>query len=107
MGLYYQTEYRLGRRGGRVCRRYTGIRAVLAIAIDLLFILTFDLFFGLLFFALKIALRMLTAVLYLLSLPFLAARWVSHKVEQRYRSAGAGSSARVPLKPAWAGYDEV
>ena len=42
MGLYYQTEYRLGRRGGRVCRTYTGLRAFLAIAVDLGFLLTFE-----------------------------------------------------------------
>ena len=42
MGVYYQTEYRLGRRGGVVCRTYTGPRAYLAIAFDLFFLLTFE-----------------------------------------------------------------
>src|SRR3954463_2159749 len=84
MGLYYQTEYRLGRRGGRVCRTYTGLRAFLAIAMDLAFMFTFELMFGLLFFAarnlMRIAGRLLLAVFYALSIPFRVAHWVSLKL---------------------------
>jgi hypothetical protein len=111
MGLYYQTEYRLGRRGGRICRTYTGLRAVLAIAIDLLLILTFDFAFGLLFLVLrtlgKVVLVLLTAVFYLLSVPFRIARWVAHKLEQGPSANQADPAAARPLKPAWAGYDEI
>ncbi|MGO9462813.1 MAG: hypothetical protein ACLQIB_02005 [Isosphaeraceae bacterium] len=42
MGLYYQAEYRIGRRGGRVCHSYSGVRAFLAILFDLVFGLLFD-----------------------------------------------------------------
>jgi len=42
MGLYYQAEYRIGRRGGRVSREYAGFRAFLAILFDLVFGLLFD-----------------------------------------------------------------
>jgi hypothetical protein len=103
MGLYYQTEYRLGRRGGKVCRNYRGLRAILAIAIDLLFVLTFDIVFAVLFFALRMALKLLTAVFYLLSLPFRLARWVSNRLESKFAQAGHGS----PVKPPWPAYDDV
>jgi hypothetical protein len=42
MGLQYQAEYRIGRRGGRVCRTYSGCRAFVAIFLDLIFGLVFD-----------------------------------------------------------------
>ena len=35
MALYYQTEYRLGRRVGRISRSYTGMHAFMAIVLDL------------------------------------------------------------------------
>jgi hypothetical protein len=41
MALYYQTEYRMGRRG-RICRSYTGLQALAAIGIDLFFGLIFE-----------------------------------------------------------------
>jgi len=44
MGLHYEAEYRIGRRGGRVCRSYAGFRAFLAILFDLIFGLFFDVF---------------------------------------------------------------
>ncbi len=106
MGLYYQTEYRLSRRGGRVCRSYTGLRAFLAIAIDLLFLLTFELVFALLFFALRMGLLLLKGVFYVLSLPFRAAQWVSLKLEQR-TEARTRHGAGAVLKPAWAGSREI
>jgi hypothetical protein len=103
MGLYYQTEYRLGRRGGKVCRHYRGLTAVLAIAIDLLFVLTFDILFAVLFFAFRMTLKLLTAVFYLLSLPFRLVRWVSNRLERKFTQPAHGS----PLKPPWPAYDEV
>jgi len=107
MGLYYQTEYRLGRRGGRVCRSYTGLRAFLAIGIDLLFVLTFEIVFRVLFFVLKNTSRLFKAVLYGLSLPFRAAQWVSLRLERRAAPARTRHGAGAALEPAWAGHDEV
>src|SRR5271165_6028632 len=107
MGLYYQTEYRLGRRGGRVCRNYTGFRAFLAIAIDLFFVLTFDLILGLLFFALIMVLKLLKAVAFILSLPFRLVHWISLKLQRRAAAADAWHDSSVPLKPAWTSFDEV
>jgi hypothetical protein len=111
MGLYYQTEYRLGRGGGRICRSYTGLRAILAIAIDLFFVLTFELFFGLLFLVVRNITRIvcfvLMAVFYGLSLPFRAARWVSRKLEQRLSFGRSAGDDRETFKPAWAGFDEI
>jgi hypothetical protein len=37
MSLYYHAEYRVGTRGGRVYRSYSGFRAFLAILFDLVF----------------------------------------------------------------------
>jgi hypothetical protein len=107
MGLNYQTEYRLGRRGGRVCRRYTGLRAFLAIAIDLLFLLTFELVFGVIFFVLRNVLTLFKGVLYALSLPFRAAQWVSLKLDQRAAAVRSRRGAGAILKPAWASSDEL
>jgi hypothetical protein len=108
MGLYYQTEYRLGRNGGRVCRSYTGLRAFLAIAVDLLFVLTFELTFALLYFIMRIAFRLLTAVAYALTLPFRAARWVSARlVTQAPDHRGYWRETPAEMKPAWVGYDEI
>jgi hypothetical protein len=41
MAWTYQAEYRLGTRGGRVTRTYGGVRALLAIASDLMLGLVF------------------------------------------------------------------
>jgi hypothetical protein len=107
MGLYYQTEYRLGRRGGRVCRTYTGLRALLAIAIDLLFLLTFELLFGVLFFALRTVLAVFKVIFYVLSLPFRAVQWVSLKLDRKATAVRSRRGAGAILKPAWAGSDEL
>jgi hypothetical protein len=107
MGLYYQTEYRLGRRGGRVCRSYTGLRAYLAIAIDLLFVLTLELTFGVIFFVMKNFFTLFKGVLYALSLPFRAAQWVALRLDQRAVACRSRRGAEVILKPSWAGSDEL
>jgi hypothetical protein len=107
MGLYYQTEYRLGRRGGRVCRSYTGLRAFLAIAIDLLFLLTVELVFWVILFVLKNLFTLLKGVLYALSLPFRVAQWVAFKLDQKAAAARSRHGAGAFLKPAWSGSDEL
>lgn len=107
MGLYYQTEYRLGRRGGKVCRNYSGFRAILAIAIDLLFLLTFELVFWVSFFVLRNVLTLFKGILYALSLPFRAAHWVSLKLDQRAAAARSRRGTGEFLKPVWAGSDEL
>lgn len=107
MGLYYQTEYRLGRHGGRVCRSYTGLRAFLAIAIDLLFLLTLELVFWVISFVLKNFFTLFKGILYALSLPFRAARWVALKLDQKAAAARSRRGAGAFLKPAWACSDEL
>lgn len=44
MALIYQTEYRLGRRETCVTRSYTGVRALVAIGVDLTLALIFGIF---------------------------------------------------------------
>ena len=99
MALHYQTEYRLGNRG-RVCRSYTGFQAFLAIAIDLVFGLLFELVFAAIglhsniaVLAVHLAVRMLqlywrflvaamTFVVYAVTLPFV---WI-HEIVDGLRS---------------------
>ena len=89
MGLYYQTEYRLGRRGAGSAGPTPGC-AFLAIAVDLLFLLTFELLFGLFFFLLRNLTRIvggiLLAVFYALSVPFRVAHWVFRQLNRRDRN---------------------
>jgi hypothetical protein len=107
MGLYYQTEYRLGRHGGRVRRTYTGVRAFLAIFIDLFFVMTFELAFALVFFILRNIWLLLTAVFYVLSVPFIIAKWVSRRIEQRFPALASSARLRTTFKPAWVSFDDV
>jgi hypothetical protein len=104
MGLSYQTEYRLGRGGGRICRTYTGLRAFLAIAVDLFLMFTFELVLGLLFFLARnftwIVGSILMAVFYALSIPFRVARWVALRLNRP-------ADIDAHRKPAWAGFEEV
>jgi hypothetical protein len=106
MPLSYRTEYRIGPRTGQVIRTYTGPAAFVAIALDLIFVFTFDLLFATLFLTLRITARLLWFVAHVLSLPFRAARWVATRVE------ALSARNRPPVhpalaKPAWAGLDEV
>ena len=58
MALYYQTEYRLGRRG-RISRSYTGFQAFCAILFDLVFGLVFELVTIVISLALRVVFRVL------------------------------------------------
>ena len=99
MALHYQTEYRLGNRG-RICRSYTGFQAFVAIGLDLVFGLFFELvcsIFGLAIqfagLAVHLAVRLfriywrimvaaMTFVVYAVTLPF---AWI-HQAVSRFRS---------------------
>ncbi len=120
MALHYQTEYRLGDRG-RICRSYTGFQAFLAIGFDLLFGLFFELVCSAMALAAWIVMRTawlvlhllriywrvlvatMTAIVYLVTLPFV---WV-HQAMDRLRSRGtdehSGSWVRpdAVVKPSW------
>src|SRR5437763_16747265 len=87
MALHYQTEYRLGSRG-RICRSYTGLQAFVAIVLDLIFGVTFELLataiglsvrlvvlmvqFGVEFLKVnwKILVAAMALVVYIMTLPF-------------------------------------
>jgi hypothetical protein len=126
MALHYQTEYRLGNRG-RVCRSYTGFQAFVAIGLDLVFGLFFELVFvmiglGIRFagLAVQLAVRLLrinwrimvaamTFVVYAVTLPFV---WI-HQAVDRFRTRDGverpDSWARpdATAKPSWAFSREV
>jgi|SRR4051812_8595816 len=96
MGWHYQTEYSLGRRGGRVCRTYSGIEAGVAILVDLFL----SLVFALVGFAMRlswyVAVTVFKFVFELMQLPFKALRWTFGRYGYR----------PVPsAKPAWAADD--
>jgi hypothetical protein len=121
MALHYQTEYRLGQRG-RVCRSYTGYQAFVAIVIDLVFGLCFELVFSVIALAMQIAVlavhmavrilrlywRVLVGVMtfavYMATLPF---AWI-HATIDRFRSADNDKPADADWgqgparKPDWA-----
>ena len=112
MGVYYQTEYRLGRRGGVVCRTYTGPRAYLVIAFDLFFLLTFEFVLALVVLVMRnfcvIIRTMLTAIFYLLSVPFRVSRWVAYKLERSDAAEHTHWERQQPFaKPAWTGGQEI
>jgi hypothetical protein len=126
MALYYRTEYRLGNRG-RVCRSYTGFPAFVAIVMELVFGLLFELVFSVFALATQIAvlavhltLRLfqlywrfmiaaMTLVVYAVTMPFV---WIHDLVDGlRYggrteRDSGRGSPEGV-RKPSWAFSREV
>jgi hypothetical protein len=126
MALYYQTQYRLGRRGGRVCRSYSGFQAFMAILMDLVFGLLFELVssvialaFRLVVMALglvvvvvklnwRVAVAVMTTVVYILTLPFA----LLHETIGRFKSPDSApaddySYRESPLKPEWALSREV
>jgi hypothetical protein len=119
MAIYYQTEYRMGRRG-RVCRYYTGLQALVAIFFDLTFGLAFELISiairlmsRLFLTAVKLGVELLrgswkilvaavTVLVYLATLPFALlnqwAGWLRTRLRTSHHNAVGGPSA----KPEWA-----
>ncbi len=63
MVFYYQTECKIGDRGPRICRRYTGIEALVAITLELALRLTFDLVILLVGLAVRLCLLVLKAAM--------------------------------------------
>jgi hypothetical protein len=120
MRLYYQTEFRLGERGRRISRRYTGAQALAAIIIDLSFKLWLELvvalvglaawFCALAFrFALlvaakswKTAVALMTVVVYLLTLPFALLHQAVDRVLAKNKQGQPGRPTGPYLKPEWA-----
>lgn len=102
--LSYESEYRLGRRGGRVRHSFHGYQAFIAITVTLALGLAFSII-GAIVFAISFALRTawllmsgaMTMVAAILSAPFLFARWVSRRFESRPH----------PLKPARLAIDDL
>jgi len=126
MALHYQTEYRLGSRG-RICRSYTGFQAFIAICLDLVFgllfelvatilalsarltILTLRLFVRVIKVNWKILVAAMTLIVYILTLPFA----LLHRAVDQFRSQGETGpddpepNAASSLKPSWALSREV
>jgi hypothetical protein len=113
MALHYQTEYRIGDRG-RVRRSYTGFQAFVAIGLDLVFGLFFELVSSGLGLAMRLAIcavrlvnrvlrihwRLLvtamTFVVYMLTLPF---AWI-HLGVDRLRSGNPSGWSTCEADPA-------
>jgi hypothetical protein len=126
MALHYQTEYRLGNRG-RICRSYTGFQAFLAIGLDLVFGLLFELVCSGIGLAVWIVTRTarlivrllriywrvlvatLTAIVYVITLPFV---WVHRAVDRlrpgrREERPDSWARRDAVMKPSWALSREV
>ena len=110
MALTYQTEYRLGLRGTRVTRTYGGVRAFIAIAIDLALALIFGAFglvFGVIGWALWLAWHLVRlTVLVLRDVVATLARFVRDVITLPWR-VGRPASRQLATKPAWAGFQEL
>jgi hypothetical protein len=118
MAIYYQTEYRLGRRG-RIRRSYTGMRAFAAIFLDLIFGLVFETVasaIGLAFrvsalaahlvlqvakTGLKILVAALATVAFLATLPFALLHQAVRQVGSLHPAAGRHVDGDSALKPEW------
>jgi hypothetical protein len=125
MPLYYQTEYRLGRRIGRISRSYTGVHALLAIVLDMLLGSVFGLFSIVIGLALRIVVvalqasvivlkanwsllvAVMTVLVYCVTLPFAL---LHHAVDRR-RTFGKSNRSHFSTvstqKPEWALSREV
>jgi hypothetical protein len=120
MLLYYQTEFRVGQRGRRISRRYTGVQALAAIFLDLSFKLLLELCVTLVGlaawlctlafkFALLVATKtwrtsvaVMTVVVYLLTLPFALLHQALDQVLVRNQQGAPERSTSAHLKPEWA-----
>jgi hypothetical protein len=121
MSLSYHAEYRVGPRGGRVCRSYSGFRAFLAILFDLVFGTICDVLAAILTLAtraivlaihvavelLKLCWRILvflmTAIIQLLALPYrlLLQTRIERPSFERWSAPIATPRGRA-IKPDWA-----
>lgn len=126
MALSYHTEYRLGDRGV-IRRSYTGFQAFVAIGLDLLFGLAFELICGSAALAIRavawlvrLVVRLLrlywrflvaaiTVLVWAVTLPFVMLHRGAEKLRSRAPGESIGSSAaRSPFaKPTWAWSREV
>jgi hypothetical protein len=120
MRLYYQTEFRVGERGRRISRRYTGAQALAAMIVDLGFKLLLELVVSLvglagwlITLALKFAflvasktwrtaVALMTVVVYLVTLPFALVHQAVDRVLVRNKPGRSDSSVNPYLKPEWA-----
>jgi hypothetical protein len=125
MRFYYQTEFRLGERGRRISRRYTGAQALAAIILDLSFKLWLELFvrlvglaawlcalgfrFALLVAAKswKTAVAIMTIVVYLFTLPFALLHQALDRGLAKNKQGRPDPSAGPYRKPDWALAREV
>jgi hypothetical protein len=119
MGLYYQAEYRVGRRGGRVCRSYSGFRAFLAIFLDLVFgtlldviaavfalaarslILTIHLAVEVVKLCWRLLVLVMTILVHALALPYKLMQRRLDSPSRRHAPSPIGVPHGRPLKPDW------
>jgi hypothetical protein len=120
MRLYYQTEFRIGERGRRISRRYTGARALAAIIVDLGLKLWLELIVALVglaawlsIWAIQLAFLVMaktwraavagmTVIVFVLTLPFALVHRAVDRVLARNRQHACGVPSDRYLKPEWA-----
>jgi hypothetical protein len=119
MALYYQTEYRLGKRG-RISRSYTGLQAFLAIFFDLIFGLIFELVTNVVGLALRLVVMLLqlgfvvlrrswstliaviAAIAYMVTIPFVFLHHALDRLRSRLEADRRNSHPISTVKPDWA-----
>jgi hypothetical protein len=119
MALYYHTEYRLGRRA-RIHRSYTGLRALVAIFFDLIFGLIFEFLSTFIVLSLrmvvlaaqlaaqvlktagKVLVAALTALVFILTLPFAVLHQAVDRLGSRRNGLQHEASRGSIVKPDWA-----
>jgi hypothetical protein len=124
MALYYQTEYRLGKRG-RISRSYTGFQAFVAIFFDLIFGLVFELVTSVLSLLLRLTVcflqlgvvvfrkswgtlvAVMAAIVSLATLPFVLLHHAVDRLRSRIEADRRDSYPISTVKPDWALSREV
>jgi hypothetical protein len=125
MPLYYQTEFRVGKCGRRISRRYTGAQALAAIILDLGFKLLLEFFVTLVGIAAwlcalafrfaflvaakswKTAVGVMTIVVYLLTLPFALLHQTVDRALAKNKQGRPDRPEDPYLKPEWGFAREV
>jgi hypothetical protein len=120
MSLYYHADYRVGPRGGRVCRSYSGFRAFLAILFDLVFgticdviaavftlatravVLAVHVAVELLMLCWRILVFLVTAIIQLLALPYRLFLQSRIDPQLHHSPAPVGMPRGRVMKPDWA-----
>jgi hypothetical protein len=119
MMFYFQTECRIGNRGRRICRRYTGLEAFVAILLEFTLRLAIDVVLLLVVFGVRFAtwilktamqlarqswrtaVAVMTVIVYVLTLPFVLLNRAADRHRPRNGPDSTPHAAAFTGKPDW------